>query len=785
MVKNYLKIAVRNVQKNRLHAFINIAGLTIGMTCVILLFLWAQDELSYDAFHTDIDDIYLVASRIRRGDTENFSAANVPGIGPLLEEKFPEVEQAARFLYGMRTFILSSGDRTFYERRVFPGDPEALRMFTFSLKAGDPETALSDPNSLVLSERTAKKYFGTENPLGKIITVNNEFPMTVAGVMKEIPRNSTFRFDVLMPLEFYAQRTQDDLRSYSNQNYFVFVRLRKDASAVNLNLKIKELAAEMFPDDDFTPELCPFSRFHLYRLGEGGGSIEQIRLVVFIGMFILLIACINFMNLTTARSGKRSKEIGMRKVIGALRTDIVKQFYFETFLLVLISMVSTLFLTRAVLPAFNALFQKALNLNMLQNPLLALFLFGISFIVILLAGSYPALFMSVFPPLRIIKGGAGLSRPKSALRRTLVVFQFALAIGLIVFAAGVYRQLDHLQTMDLGYDMQNILFFSNRGALKDAYPMAKNEFLGIPGVERVTTASTYLTGGRWTSSRWGWEGKDPNYKPTVTMLSVDSDFLETFDISLLAGRSFRREEDLKGNTDQILINKKLAGMLGKDYGIGAGMTYSERRYSIIGIIEDIIPNPRWRMDEPLVIFQRPDRYNYIFLKIRSNDVSGVLGSVKGVFERLNPSIPFGYDFMDEEYANQFSFVRRTRAMIITSALLAVFVSCLGLFGLAAFNTEQRTKEVGIRKALGSSVSRIVLLLSKDLTILVLLANVFAWPAAWWLLDHWLKDFIYRVDINLGIFLAGGASAMLIAIVTVGFQALKAAAADPVESLRYE
>jgi putative ABC transport system permease protein len=788
MLRNYLKVAFRNIKRHKVYSFINIAGLTIGMTCMVLLFLWIQDELSFDKFHQKIDDIYITSAHIKK-EKDELQLPSVPGIGPLLEELFPEVEESARFLAGYRTFILRYKDRTFSEPKVFPADPEVLEMFTFPLIEGDPKTALRDPYSLVLAEPVAKKYFGTENPIGKVITVDNQFQMKVMGVMKEVPSNSTFRFDILMPLEFYAKNIhkQVDLRGFSNQNFFVFVQLQKGSSFEDLNHKIREFVVETYNNDEYVPVLRPFARFHLYSLGDGGGSIKQIRLIGFLGAFILLVACINFMNLTTARSGNRSKEIGTRKVIGAFRKDIIKQFYFETSLFVLLSMVLTLLLAKLFLPVFNTLFRKELTLEIFQNPSLLGFLLGASLITALLAGSYPALFMSSFQPLQNIEGPTGLSLKRAGFRKVLVVIQFSLAIGLIAGAAGIYRQLNYIQTMDLGYNMENLLFFQNRGELPERYLTAKNEFLQVPGVIKVSAISTFPTGGRSNSSSWHWEGKDPELKTLITDLSVDSDFLETFEIPLVQGRFFRKENDHSGNYAEILINEKLSGIIGKQNPIGTRMSwpYSGRNYTIIGVIKDYIPNPRWRIDEPLILLQDPESFRFIFLKIHPEEIPRTLAQMKDVFESLNPGFPFDYQFLDADYEIQFNSVRRTRSLVTYLAGFAIFISCLGLFGLASFNAEQKTKEIGIRKVLGASVSRIVMLLSKDLTGLVLLANIIAWPVAWYLLNKWLQSFLYRTSIRFDTFIFAGVVTFIIALVTVSYQSIKAATANPIDSLRYE
>jgi len=785
MIKNYLKVALRTLQRNKLFSAINIAGLAIGLTCVVLLTLWIQDEVNYDRFHKDIDRIYLTAAHVKKSHVEYIHSASVPGVGPLLEESFPEIEESSRFLYGPRTYVLRYEDKVFTESRIYHGDPASLTLLTFPLIEGNPETALQDPNSIVLSERMVNKYFRNEEPLGKIITLNNEHPMTVTGIMKEIPGNSTFRFDMLTPLEFHYRLTGSDLDSLTNENYFVFVRLRENVSVPALNEKIRRFYVDRLGSEEYVPVLRPFARFHLYRLGEGGGSINQVRMVGFMAAFILLIACINFMNLTTARSSKRSKEIGMRKVIGAFRKDIIKQFYFETVLLVMIAAAAAAILSWLLLPIFNRLFLKQLSLNILQNTTPLWILLAASFVTVLLAGSYPALVMSSFLPLRIIKGSSGSPLKRTSFRKILVVVQFTLAIGLIAGAAGVYNQLTYLQNMDLGYSMNNILYFSNRGELKSLYKTVKNEFLDVPGVEKVTTSANYFPGGRTCDDTWQWADKDPTFKPSITWLTVDSDFLDTFDIKLLEGNPLRPEDDFTGTSGRILINKKLAGIIGREDVVGIRLSYSGRNYTVVGIVEDIIPNPRWRVDEPLVFLQNPKHFNYIYIKIHSKDMMKTLAGIQEIFERTNPAFPFEYKFMDDYFQEQFDFVRRTRALVAYSALLAVLISCMGLFGLSSFNTELRTKEVGIRKVLGSSVSRIVLLLSREFTLLVILANVIAWPVTWYLITQWEKDFLYQAPINLWIFPSAGAIALIIALLTVGFQSAKAATANPIDSLRYE
>jgi putative ABC transport system permease protein len=788
MFLNYLKASYRGLRRNPGFSFINIAGLALGMTCVVLLLLWIQDDLSFDKFHEKIDDIYLVSALIKN-EGDRLQVPSVPGVGPLFKDLYPEVEESARFLASYSPSILSYQGRTFSEERVFPGDPEVLEMFTFPLLEGDPKTALRDPDSLVLSEGTARKYFGDEDPLGKIMTVDNRFSMKVTGVLKDIPRPSTFRFDVLMPLEFYARNIHGglDLNGFDNQNFFVFVRLRQGSSFSDLNRKIREFVVSTYGNDAYVPVLRPFARYHLHRLGEGGGSVDQIRLIGFLAAFILFIACINFMNLTTARSGGRAREIGMRKVVGAYRKDIAKQFYLETALFVLISMALAVLLAALVLPVFNRLFQKELSLDFLRNPALPVFLIATSLVTALAAGSYPALFLSSLTPLRVIRESAGAPSRRPSFRRILVVVQFSLAIGLIAGAAGVARQLHYVRTMDLGYETKNLVFFTSRGNLTEHFAAAKTELLRIPGVRAVSAASAYPTGGRSNSASWQWEGKNPELKTLITDVSVDPDFLTALGIPLVRGRFFRAQDEHPGGSGEIVINERMAAMLGRTDPVGLRLSWPEtgREYTVIGVIRDYLPNPSYRGEEPLILHRTPEFYRFIFLKIDPADASGTLAGVQSLLERLNPGFPFEARFLDADYENQFESVRRARSLMTALAGFAMFISCLGLFGLAMFNAERKTKEIGIRRVLGSSVSRIVVHLSGDLIRPVLLANLMAWPAAWVLLQRWLRSFPYRAPIRFDFFIAAGLIAFVIALAMIGGQAAKAARANPVDSLRDE
>ena len=793
MFKNYLKVALRVIKRHKAFSFINIAGLAIGMACCILIFLWVQDELRFDQFHENGDNLYIVGTRMRLGSRMAITTGTPPALGPALKEEYPEIINSVRFCNGPHTLYLNYGNKKFKEAGEAV-DPSFLEMFTFPLKQGDPATALSDPYSLVMTERVAGKYFGNEDPVGKVIRVDNTYDFMVTGVLEEVPHNSILRFDFLFPIEFLKERWNNprQLETWYNLSFTTYVQIQDKLTPEGINSKIAGRINKDHPQDDVKPFLWPFKKLYLYGLGTGGGHIAQVRMLLLVALFVLIIACINFMNLTTARSGTRAKEIGMRKVNGAFRIDIIKQFFGESVLLSLLSLFLAVSLVLALLPFFNRLTGKVLSFDLSGNPLLIFGIIGVALITGLMAGSYPALMMSSFQPVRIMGGGSCAGTKKSTFRKVLVVLQFAITITLIIRTVVIYDQLGYMRDKDLGFNKNHLVYIPLNGALKKQYDAAKQELLKVPGVTDVSmTSRTPLLFGS-SGSDWEWEGKSENTKPMIRYFCGDYDFPKTFEIEMAKGRFYSREltPSASPKSGQVVINEELARIIGEENPVGMRLTHSGRQATIIGVIKDFNYWPLYRHSGPLIIFYKtyndnPHFFRYFFARIRPENMSLTIDGIKKVYDKFNPEFPFIYRFLDDDYADLYLTEERTGSIIKYFSILAILISCLGLFGLASFLAEQRTKEIGIRKVLGSSVRKIVLLLSGDFMKWVALSNLIAWPAAWYMSSKWLQNYAYRTSMNVWMFLSSGLLALAIALITISYQSIKAATANPVESLRSE
>jgi putative ABC transport system permease protein len=673
-------------------------------------------------------------------------------------------------------------------------DPSFFQMFSFPMVLGDPETALNNPHSLVMSEKMAAKYFGSENPLGQTFRVDNKYDFTVTGVFKNVPHNSILQFDYLINIAFLKEHWSSPqmLNRWSDLSFTTFVELQDNVSPGAFSNKIADRINKEFPRDDVKPFLWSFTKIYLHGLGTGGGRILRVRMLSMVAIFVLVIACINFMNLTTARSGTRAKEIGMRKVAGAYKIDIIKQFFGESVLLAFLSLSLGVALVLLLLPVFSGLTGKTLSLNVAENPLLAIGLLGIAGVTGFLAGCYPALMMSSFQPVKILRGSAGAGSKKSMLRKILVVFQFVVTIILIIRTIVVYEQLDYMRNKDLGFNRDFLVYVPVSGALREHYGAAKQELLKVPGISNVSlTSRTPLLFGS-SGSNWQWEGKSEDTNPSIRYFCCDYDFTKTFEIEMAYGR-FYSEELTKGGSlqsGQVVINEELARIIGKENPVGMRLSKSGQQATIIGVVKDFNYWPLYWRSGPLIIFHKsyndePHRYRYIFAKIRPENVPQTIAGIKNVFKTFNPEFPFIYRFLDEDYVDLYVSEERTGSVVKYFSLFAILVSCLGLFGLASFLAEQRTKEIGIRKVLGSSVRGIVVLLSKEFVKWVALSNIIAWPIAWFMSKSWLQNFTYRTSIEAWMFLFAGILALAIAVLTVSFQSVKAATANPVDCLRYE
>ncbi len=792
MFSNYLKTAFRNLWKYKIFSFINITGLAIGMAVCILILLWVNDELYFDRFQENAPQLFRVIQEADYAGHDIQIARTPFPLEPALRNDFPEIADAARvFINGMTVKV---GEKIFEDDKMIYTDPSFLKMFSFPLLQGDAATALSNPLSIVLTEKMAKKYFGTRDALGKTLTVENQFQVQVTGIIKDIPRNSHIQFDFIVPLDIVKEFGFDiDQMPWTNSNnsLYTYVMLRENANMQEVNQKISDIMAGHVSTSANRMFLQPFSRIHLHSdfLGdvEGQGDIKYVYIFSVMAIFVLLIACINFMNLTTARSGSRAKEVGMRKVIGASRRDIVKQFFGESILLALIALGFALFMVEIFLPVFNHLSGKQLAIDYLANYQMLFGLIGIALLTGLVAGSYPALFLSSFRPVKVLKGSLKSGAQRSFFRKVLVVTQFSLSIILIIATTVVYSQINYMNKKNLGFDKEQLVYIHLNSEARKKYEPLENELLKNPNVLNVAVASHLLTDVTHAFDHVSWEGKNPDENVTMNGISVDYNFIKTLKMELAAGRDFNREHSTDA-TGAYVINEAAARKMGFASPVGKQFSLSEkmnRPGTIIGVVKDFHFKPLSKEIEPMVMFLGERERFYLYVRVKPGNISNTISELKNTWKSLIPGAQFHYGFFDEAQAKMYDNERRVGTLFNYFTVLAIFISCLGLFGLASFMAEQRTKEIGVRKVLGASVPNVIVLLSREFSLWVLLSNVIAWPVAWFFMNKWLHNFAYRTQLELWIFIFAGILALVIALFTVSWQAIRAATANPVKSLRYE
>jgi putative ABC transport system permease protein len=786
MVNNYLKIALRNIKRHKGYSFINIFGLAIGMAACILILLWVQDELSYDRFHKNSDHLYRVFAEFTYAN-ENWAVTPIP-LAPVLKDEFPEIVDAVRFR--PYSTLIGKDEKKFNERGAYV-DPSFLTTFDFPLKDGAAKTAFTDPFSIIITEAMAEKYFGEENPIGKTLKINNEFDCKIAGVLRNIPRNSHIRFDFLLPFDIFLKKDRD-LDNWERFHLATYVQLHENVQINEIEAKITGLLNEHNPENDINLHLQPLTRIHLYNLN-GGGSIEYVYIFSAIAIFILLIACINFMNLTTARSSTRIKEIGVRKVTGAVKGDFVRQFMGESILLSLVSFIIAINIVYLILPTFNHIAGKMLSLNLTENTNLNFGLLGILFFTSILAGSYPTFYLSAFKPIAILKGSSLpiFKKDSSAsLRKSLVVLQFSISIFLIIATFVISQQLHFIQNKNLGFESEQVLYLPMKGHINQNYEAMKNEILRDKNILQVAATSGMLVDYISSYNGFAWEGKTPDKQLSMVLGSVDQDYIQTLKMEMAEGRSFSRDYPSDA-TSGFIVNESAVKAMGIESPIGKRFAFEGRNGwregTIIGVVKDFHFQSLHSEIEPFVMIVEPDRFNYLCLSIKADyaDLSQTLSFIENTWKKFAPGYPFEYIFLDQEFEGMYRSEQQTRKIFSYFTFLAIFISCLGLFGLASFTIERRTKEIGIRKVLGASVPGIVRLLSKEFIILVAISNLIAWPLAYYGTKKWLQNFAYHIDLSWLFFAISGLLALLIAIIVVGFQSLKVAFTNPVESLRYE
>ena len=800
MFKNYLKITLRNIIRHKGYAFINIAGLAVGMACTILISFYILDELSYDKYHEKSDRIYRLVQILKPGTEYEYETIVQSALyAPLLLEEIPEVKNAARIyapkIWG-KSVLLSYKDKNFYTQQLIFTDASLFEMFSFPFANGNPDTVFPDPKSIVITEKAAEKYFGDEDPMGKIITYDTQHQFKVTGVLKNIPRHSHFTFDFAVPMESYPVVKKERLEKWTNSAFPTYVQLPENCDVTELQEKIPALI-ESYRGKSTTTRFWfqPLTRIHLHsNFNDELGTNSDIRYVyIFIvaALFVLSIACMNFINLSTARSTLRAREVGIRKTVGANRTQLIKQFLFESIIICLIALAVALFLVRVFLPFFSEIFGEQVDFSFMSTYSYIAVLVIITLFTSVFSGSLPAFFLSSFNLISVLKGRFLTGkRGKSTLRKWLVVAQFTISIVLIICTGIIYDQLNYIQSSDLGFNKESVVVIPTRRD-KDVISKAgilKSAFEKGSGVFNVTVSSQ-TPGIKLFGRRAQTEGDAGEKWKSIKSIWVGHDFIKTYELYLLAGRSFSKEFGTDAEKAFILNEtaSKMFGFSSPENAIGKriNLNYGRKIGTVIGVTGDFHFMSLHSKIEPIIMHINPGRFYYISARINSENVSATLDYLEKKWGEIIPQRPFDYFFLDRDYSKQYHSDQFVGTLLSYFSFIAILISCLGLFGLAAFMAEQRVREIGIRKVFGASVSNIVGLLLKEFSKGVIIANIIAWPAAYVVMDKWLRDFEYRVSIGFGIFVFSALLVLAIALLTVTFQAVKAAHTNPVEVLKYE
>jgi putative ABC transport system permease protein len=800
MFKNYLKIALRNLGKYRIYSLINIVGLSIGIACCLLILMHITDELSYDKYHKNAERIYRVTYELDNHGKTTYTAQTPAPLGPALLKEYPEIKDCVRFFRS--DVLLNRGEKRFFEALHF-ADESIFDIFTFPFLKGNADTALEEPNSIVLTEESAEKYFGDDDPINKILTVNSNRDFIVTGVLKKIPRNSHFRFDFLVPIEAYFQIDPGRREDWGYIYYYNYLLVREGFSPGDFEKKLPPFVMkyiggnfrDLFGENiDQVPSLYkfhlqPLLRIHLHSNLEDemepNGNITYVYIFSTIALFILFIACINFMNLSTGRASSRAKEVGIRKVVGARRAELIKQFLGESFLLSFISLLLAVVLVELFLPVFNSLSGKELSVSFFGNGTFLVAFLGIFIAVGILSGSYPAFLLSAFIPVDVLKGRVTAKVSTALVKKGLVVFQFAISIILVVGTVIIHNQMFFVQNKNLGFDKEHLVVVrdqNRRVVLR--YESFKNELLKNPNII-ATSGSSGLPVNIFSKQTARPMGAGFDEAILMPVIAVNYDFIDTYGLELVSGRKFSKEFKTDSR-EALIINEATAEKFGWEDPIGQRMDIiGGRKGRIIGVLKNFHISSLHEMIEPLVLYIQSYFCQYYSIRIRSEDIPHTLGFIEKTWRDFAPARPFEYSFLEDDLDQLYRAEMRLGKIFFYFTILAIFIACLGLFGLSSFTAEQRTKEIGIRKVLGASIGNIIFMLSKEFTKWVLVANIIAWPVAYYVMSRWLQIFAYRTSISVWIFILSAALALFIAFFTISFQVVKAAVVNPAESLKYE
>ena len=790
MFKNYLKTAWRNLVRNKTFSLLNIVGLAVGIACASLIFLWIEYHLTYNHSIPDYNNIYEIQNNQTYGSNMVTFPVTSVLVKDALQQEFPGIVNVSR--YGDADGIVSSGDKRLSQAGAYV-DSAFLKMFGLSLVEGNVNNVLNDISQIAISQKLAKTYFGNSDALGKTLLVDT-IPYKVSAVYKDIPQDVQFYGeDFFLPFEIYYDQNKDHgMNSWESNWASTWVELNPSTDITSFNNRLRKLIQQKDPHlTNQSLWLYPLKRLKLYGEFTDGkedtskGTIQYVKRFSILALIILTIACINFMNLSTARSEKRAGEIGMRKALGSTKASLIRGLLAESLIVAYVSVVLAVVIVAVGLPSFSSLINIHLYLHWWYSSHI-LFLVIIGSIAGLIAGSYPAFYLSSFNPIQSLKSQIAKNAGNaSIIRKGLVIMQFAVSVIIIISVIVVYRQIQFTKNRDFGFNQNNILYVPATSTLQKGYISLKQEILNTNEVSSISLGgfspiNMYNNGGGWN-----WEGKRTKEDVLVTSLNADADYLKTFGIQLQAGRAFSLDPNI--DSSNIIINESFAKIMGKAGHVGAQIWRDNNRLTIVGIMRDFVYNDmNERHPAPLIFFNNPSNANYIYMKLNPTvDLQGIISRLQNIFRNADVSVPFNYHFVDEDFDQKFHDQQFIGSLATIFGCLAIFISCLGLFGLSAFMAEQRKKEVGVRKVLGASARSIITLLSKDFLILVILSLVIAFPIAYWIMHSWLQNFDYRIGISWYIFAAAALLALLIAFATVSFQAIRAARANPVRSLRME
>lgn len=782
MLKILLNTVLRSLYRHRAYSVMNILGLATGVTCTLLILIWVEYETGFDKFHENIDQIYSVFENQQYADGEVFSVYSTPSpLAESLKQELSEIELSTRMVTTWGKLTLSFGGNSFVENGGKITDPDFFKMFSFPIIKGEKDNPLFGNNSIVLSERIAQKIFGNIDPIGKAIEINSKYTYIVSSIVQNPPVNSSITFDFILPFDFFEKMWEYDLKDWEANTFHTFIKVKKGTEKSVLTSKIKYFIKEKVEKSNVELDLQAFKNYHLHSIDQdkkGGAGYVSVFLLV--AILILLIACFNYMNLATAQSEKRSREVAIRKVVGAQRKGLVSLFLGESFFFTLISLGIAIVLVELLLPSFGHLTNRSLSIN-LRNLEFVMSVVGVVLVTGMISGSYPAFFLSSFLPIQVIRG---ISRHDSALlRKILVVIQFTMSVVLFICTGVIYQQLRFLQVADIGYNKDNVVCIEMVDNFHTFYSDLKTEWMKIPGVLWVTAANQMPV--NFSNSTWDvdWPGKSSESDDVLFQLSfVDYDFIETFEMDVVQGRGFSKtkgEDSLK-----FIINESAAQKMGMAQTIGEPIRIWGYKGEVIGIVKDFNFNSLQVGVDPLIMIHDPKAFKYIAIRI-GDDTGPIVNSIRKVWDKTVPEIPFTYRFLEEDFHFFYQAETRMSKIFASFTLVAFIISCLGLFGLASFVTERKSKEMALRKVFGASFDVVFQLLMKDFFKWIMLANAIAWIVAYFIMSWWLKGFAYRIELGIGVFILSGILSLSIAFVTVYFQIRRLAARTPASVLKYE